>query len=422
MNETERGEFLSGGRPEPSPPQEPDQKRPSPPGKPNLVNGATRNGLLGDLTLRHPWDIPLFAVGALITVVVYILWFAAVVFLIYMVATGQWGTEIPAESNAASDSGSFERSLQELVIQIFIIAGIMPWAIWIIRALMYAQMRANGVRMTPTQFPEGYRMVAEAAAQFGMRRVPDAYVVSGNGLINAFAAGHGFRRFVVVYSDLFEVGGKVRDPEALRFVIAHEVGHHAAGHTGYFRLLLSNLMMQIPVLGKALSRAQEYSADNYGYAHVPTGAPGTMALLSAGKYLNAHVNVHEMADRAATEKGFWVHLVNLTQTHPILTWRAHALRDRSRPGRLFLRPKSRVFEPMLPSGYSFSGSYPTPEEALALLDRAKDQGNVVAEEQFGRFPFGQHYEQPEHMREFHVRAPSSEARTPLVSRKPFTDR
>ena len=31
--------------------------------------------------------------------------------------------------------------------------------------------------MSPTQFPEGYRMVVEAAAAFGMRRVPDAYVI-----------------------------------------------------------------------------------------------------------------------------------------------------------------------------------------------------------------------------------------------------
>ena len=35
-----------------------------------------------------------------------------------------------------------------------------------------------------------------------------ANVVLGNGAINAFASGHGFRRFVVVYSDLFEVGGR----------------------------------------------------------------------------------------------------------------------------------------------------------------------------------------------------------------------
>lgn len=143
-----------------------------------------------------------------------------------------------------------------------------------------------------------------------------------------------------------------------------------------------------------------------------------MALLSGGKYLNAHVNVHELADRAATEKGLWIHLVNLSVTHPVITWRAHALRDRSKPGRMWLRPKNRIFEPYLPAGSTFSGKYPTPEEALALLDRARAEGHVIGEEQFGRFPFGQSYPEPQQMRPLQVRQPSAEAANPLVSRKP----
>ena len=390
-----------------------------PSGKPGLFNGSTRHGLLGDLSLRHPWDIPLFAVGVLITGLLRVAWVGAVVVIMYMAATGKWSSIQPALEGESADGGlSNPYSPISIGIQLFVAFMLIPWVLWIARALMYAQLRASGVRMSPTQFPEGYRMVAEAAEQFGMRRVPDAYVLSGNGMINAFAAGHGYRRFVCVYSDLFEVGGKIRDPEALRFVIAHEVGHHAAGHTSYFRLLFSNFMMRIPILGKALSRAQEYTADNYGYAHVPAGAPGTMALLSGGKYLNAHVNVHELADRAATEKGLWIHLVNLSVTHPVITWRAHALRDRSKPGRMWLRPKNRIFEPYLPAGSTFSGKYPTPEEALALLDRAREEGHVIGEEQFGRFPFGQSYPEPQQMRPLQVRQPSDEAANPLVSRKP----
>ena len=45
--------------------------------------------------------------------------------------------------------------------------------------------------------------------------------------------GHGFRRYVFIHSDLLEVGGAAREPDALRFVISHEVGHIAAGHTSY---------------------------------------------------------------------------------------------------------------------------------------------------------------------------------------------
>src|SRR5699024_4045757 len=126
----------------------------------------------------------------------------------------------------------------------------------------------------------------------------------------AFASGHGFRRFVIIHSDMFEVGGRTRDPEALRFVIGHEVGHLAAGHISYFRLVFTYVLGMIPILGTAFSRSQEYTADNYGYAFAPAGAPGVMGVLSGGKYLNAEVNVNELADRAATDPSLFVHIVN----------------------------------------------------------------------------------------------------------------
>ena len=121
-------------------------------------------------------------------------------------------------------------------------------------------------------------------------------------------------------------------------MIAHEVGHVAAGHVSYLRLLFTNLLAQVPLLGTAYSRSQEYTADNFGYLHAPAGAPGVMAVLAAGKYLNADVNVNELADRAAHEKGLWVHIANWQSSHPVTTWRTHALRDRRRPGHLWFRP------------------------------------------------------------------------------------
>ena len=156
------------------------------------------------------------------------------------------------------------------VIWVWILAT--PVVLFFGRGLLYGRQRVNGVKMSPTQFPEGYALVVEAAQQFGLSEVPDAYVVLGNGVINAAASGHGFRRYVVVYSDLFEIGGRARDPEALAFVIGHEVGHIAAGHASYWRQLGQLAMELIPFLGQSLSRSMEYTADNYGYAFRPAGA------------------------------------------------------------------------------------------------------------------------------------------------------
>jgi Zn-dependent protease with chaperone function len=255
---------------------------------------------------RHPWEIGLLVLVIASSVVLYLL--------------------------------AFDVVLSGHVSTLWL--GILAWplVVYFGRGLTYGRQRVSGVKMSPTQFPEGYWLVVEAAQRFGLPEVPDAYVVLGNGKINAFASGHGFRRYVVVYSDLFEIGGQARDPEALAFVIGHEVGHVAAGHTSYWRQL-SQLAMRIPLLGQTLSRSMEYTADNYGYAFRPSGAGRTIGVLSAGKYLLRRVDFNSMADRAATETGLFVWLANMLASHPVNTWRAAALRNRAVAGSLFFRPK-----------------------------------------------------------------------------------
>ena len=63
-------------------------------------------------------------------------------------------------------------------------------------------------------------------------------------------------------------------------LFGHEVGHIAAGHVGYFRLIFTMLFNQIPVLSSALSRSQEYTADNFGYRFCPEGAEGAVKVLA----------------------------------------------------------------------------------------------------------------------------------------------
>jgi len=258
---------------------------------------------------RHPWEIGLLVLVIFSSVVLYLLAFVLVL------------------SGKAS------------LLWLSILAT--PVVLYLLRGLTYGRQRANGVKMSPTQFPDGYWLVVEAAQRFGLTEVPDAYVVLGNGLINAFSSGHGFRRYVVVYSDLFEIGGQARDPEALAFVIGHEVGHIAAGHASYWRQL-SQLAMKIPFLGATLSRSMEYTADNYGYAFRPSGAARTIGVLSAGKYLLRSVSFDGMADRAGSETGFFVWLANMLASHPVNTWRASALRNRAAAGSLFFRPRQQA--------------------------------------------------------------------------------
>ncbi|WP_446226254.1 M48 family metallopeptidase [Nocardia sp. IBHARD005] len=279
-----------------------------------------------DRPARHPWEIPLLIVVIMITAVAYL--------LALLLMTVELFTDPVVDEKGVEQTGSIVTSPYVLLLLFA------PVLLWAGRGLNYAAQRANGVKMSPTQFPEGFRMVQEAAARFGMHKAPDAYVILGNGQINAFASGHGFRRFVVVYSDLFEIGGAAREPDGLAFIIGHEVGHIAAGHVSYWRQLGMFVAPWLPLLGSSLIRAQEYTADNHGFCFRPPGAAGAMATLAAGKYLNTDVGVDEMADRAVLERGGFIWLVNAMASHPVLTWRMWALRDRSRPGPMFWRPSA----------------------------------------------------------------------------------
>ncbi len=272
-----------------------------------------------------------------------------------------------------------------------------PALLWFARGQLWAQQRLNGIKLTRQQFPEAHAMLVEAAVRSGLPYVPDAWVVGGNGMINAAASGHGFRRFVIVYSDLLEVGGAARDPDALRFVIAHEVGHIAAGHTSYWRMLGTFASQWIPLLGSTLSRAQEYTADNYGHALVPQGARGAMATLAGGKYLNRSIDVDAMADRAIVEPGFFVWVANATASHPVLVWRMHALRDRRTPGRLLWRPKapwlwSQPIDPRAWSLPSMIGFVPTPAPRPELPQNSAPDAERVGQSQSQPYganqPFG----------------------------------
>ncbi|MDX1689417.1 MAG: M48 family metallopeptidase [Acidimicrobiia bacterium] len=211
--------------------------------------------------------------------------------------------------------------------------------LYVARGMLNASERANSVLITRDQFPEIHGRIVAMSEAFGLRRPPDAYVVQAGGVLNAFASRHHRTDFIRINADVLEVGSfglgpRPRDPDALDFIIAHEIGHVAAGHVGFWYTVASNLVSLVPILGHSLSRAKEYTADNYGHAAVPDNLTG-MVLLSGGKYLYPEIDPGQFVERARTDRGVFLWLTNALSSHPVMTKRIAALADRSRPGRIF---------------------------------------------------------------------------------------
>ena len=250
----------------------------------------------------HPWETPLFIVCAVANALLLGLVAHRLALL-----TGSW--QAPALASAC-----------------------IPVACWLVRGMRYARHRAESVKISPTQFPEVHRVVTTLSEAMGVH-TPEAYVRADGR--PADAGAHGLRRYLVLSDELFDDGGQVRDADALAFTVAHQLGHLVAGHTGFWRRIAVLGAEPVPLLGAALARCAEYTADNHAYTHVPEGAH-TVRMHAGGARLYPRINMGEMADRARTDRGCALLLYHLLSRRPGNVRRMAALRDRRRRGRIFL--------------------------------------------------------------------------------------
>jgi Zn-dependent protease with chaperone function len=97
---------------------------------------------------------------------------------------------------------------------------------------------AGSVRASQEQFPDLYQSMLDGCYILDMPRVPELYI-SQNPEANAMALGLD-KPFIVLYSGIVEL----MDPEEIRFVIGHELGHVLSGHTVY-NTMLRNLLLLV---------------------------------------------------------------------------------------------------------------------------------------------------------------------------------
>ncbi len=200
----------------------------------------------------------------------------------------------------------------------------------------YAGYRSMSVRITEKNFPEIYAIVKEFAERLGLKKVPNVYLVQGNGILNAFSAFIPFKQYVELYADLVEVAYREHhDMEALRFIIGHEMAHiylgHATLHYSY-SILFSNI---IPILASTASRTREYSCDRIAQRLSGSDGINAMMSLTAGIHLYKNVDQDDYIENAKQVKGFFVWCYNLVSSHPVMSKRVQALAMQEGSGKLY---------------------------------------------------------------------------------------
>ena len=186
----------------------------------------------------------------------------------------------------------------------FVVFGLLSAVFF--RAYVYGHYVLVGL----AQFPHLHEAVVEGAARLGMRKVPVAFVYNSNGVLNAFARRLFGRPFVFLTSALIEVETEAQ----VRFVIGHELGHHAAGHLNPVRRLLHAPGHVVPFLGRAYSRRRELTCDRVG-AHLSQdleACRSALAMLACGcGRLNGALNCDAFALQEAMVPGIagWLSLI-----------------------------------------------------------------------------------------------------------------
>ncbi|PRQ12637.1 peptidase M48 [Corynebacterium sp. 13CS0277] len=193
---------------------------------------------------------------------------------------------------------------------------------------------SSAVECTPRQFPELYQVYRDLALEMGFRedgegleKLPRLYIANGNGSMNAFAAKCRLRRgYVVLYSDIVDIAYTHGDFGAMRFVLAHELGHIKCRHVSLWRAAIRPVM-EVLRLEPSVTRAQEYTADRVALYYAPDCAD-SMVLLCAGKHLTHRVNMDEYYKSIDAHKdGFWLKLSNFLVDHAVGFRRMQAIRE-----------------------------------------------------------------------------------------------
>lgn len=190
--------------------------------------------------------------------------------------------------------------------------------LFLMHAIAIGHIKGNGVRITEEQFPEVYKIVEDQTKALEMHNMPAVYLLQGHGILNAFATRFAGRNYVVLHSGILETA-LTEGPEALAFIIGHELGHIKRNHVRLVTKLLLLPSFLIPFLYTAYSRACEYTCDNIGFALSPQGAQKGLLILAAGANLYKKIDTEAYILDAKQSSLFSSWLAEICSTHPHLT-------------------------------------------------------------------------------------------------------
>jgi len=220
----------------------------------------------------------------------------------------------------------------------FCLSGVFILAMFVLSAVLirshHQSLMRSAFYVDPARHPE----LAHLAAQCGLKLQPgpvDLFLVKQN-QINAYTFGVGSPKVLVLYTPLL----RVMNRGELAFIMGHEMGHVALGHTWLNTIVGGMAGIPAPFGAAVLlytafrwwNRMCEYSADRAGLLacgdlHI---AISTLVKLAAPEIRTQRDFENALAMIDAQDDSASNRVAEAFQSHPMLIRRINALRDYAR--------------------------------------------------------------------------------------------
>lgn len=217
-------------------------------------------------------------------------------------------------------------SLVWIVITVGTLGGVFLALLFSFLIYLFAQsalisyIKGNAVELSQEQFPDLFTQFKFCCDRLNIDDLPQAYVLNGNGGLNAFATKFLGRQYVVIYSEVVDAMSIHED--GVKFYFGHELGHLKRQHLGIGQLLRWPVLW-LPLLGAAYSRARETTCDLHGLACSSSGdnAARALAALSAGSNRWKDVKIDAYLGQVEQTSEFWMSFHELIAGYPWLSKR-----------------------------------------------------------------------------------------------------
>ena len=189
------------------------------------------------------------------------------------------------------------------------------------QSALIAHIKGTAVELSAEQYPDLYAQFSDCCERLQMNGRPQAYILNGNGGLNAFATKFLGKQYVVLMSDIVDAMNVHTD--GVRFYIGHELGHLKRKHLGIGHLIRWPVLW-LPLVGAAYSRARESTCDRHGLACSSSGegAAQALAALASGSVRWKSLDVQAYVNQSLESSGFWMSFHELIGGYPWLVKRA----------------------------------------------------------------------------------------------------